>query len=270
MMDYKQIRVLVVDNNSDFRASCAEEFRKFGFTVIENGASDGIQAVEMIGQYRPDVVLLDVIMPNLDGLGILKSVQAMSSGPKPLFIIDSYISSENITAEAMRLGAAYYILKPFDFKSMIERVTEFLPFYLNKPQTSSIKSENPVPVDTGRVMTEHELNLEVTNIIHEVGIPAHIKGYQYLREGILMAIKDMDVINSITKILYPSIAKRFSTTSSRVERAIRHAIEVAWDRGDVDTLNEIFGYTIHTAKGKPTNSEFIAMIADRIRLKARI
>lgn len=269
-MDYKDVRVLVVDNNSDFRATCASEFSKYGFSVIEDGASDGIQAVEMISQYQPDVVLLDVIMPNLDGLGILKSVQAMPNGPKPLFIIDSYISSENITAEAMRLGAAYYILKPFDFKSMIERVTEFLPFYFNKASFITPNMEKTAPADSGRTMTDHELNLEVTNMIHEVGIPAHIKGYQYLREGILMAIKDMEVINSITKVLYPSIAKRFSTTSSRVERAIRHAIEVAWDRGDVDTLNEIFGYTIHTAKGKPTNSEFIAMIADQIRLKARI
>ena len=213
-----------------------------------------------------------MIMPHVDGLGVLERVNDSKMERKPLFIMLSAVGQDKITQKAISLGAQYYIVKPFEIKLLIKRIRE-LKFYQPAPikgnyMTREIKTQY---IDIAPEDKKNEENLEalVTNVIHEVGVPAHIKGYQYLREAIMMVIGDIDVINQITKQLYPEIAKKYKTTPSRVERAIRHAIEVAWGRGQQDTVENIFGYTVSAAKGKPTNSEFIAMIADKLRLEIK-
>ena len=239
---------------------------------IVGRAIDGTEAYQMILETNPDVVLLDMIMPHVDGLGVLERVNDSKMERKPLFIMLSAVGQDKITQKAISLGAQYYIVKPFEIKLLIKRIRE-LKFYQPAPikgnyMTREIKTQY---IDIAPEDKKNEENLEalVTNVIHEVGVPAHIKGYQYLREAIMMVIGDIDVINQITKQLYPEIAKKYKTTPSRVERAIRHAIEVAWGRGQQDTVENIFGYTVSAAKGKPTNSEFIAMIADKLRLEIK-
>lgn len=225
-------------------------------------AKDGEEAYDVIKTKEPDVVLLDIVMPKLDGLGVLDRVNHDKSIKKhPAFIMISAIGQEKITEDAFNLGADYYIMKPFDNDMVLNRIKHV------KENTSELTSSRKVHAyEKAEDVGERNLESDVTEIIHEIGVPAHIKGYQYLRDAIVMSVNDMDMLNSITKILYPTIAKKYQTTSSRVERAIRHAIEVAWSRGKMDTIDEMFGYTIHNGKGKPTNSEFIALITDRIRL----
>ena len=239
---------------------------------IVGRAKDGTEAYQMILETNPDVVLLDMIMPHVDGLGVLERVNDSKMERKPLFIMLSAVGQDKITQKAISLGAQYYIVKPFEIKLLIKRIRE-LKFYQPAPikgnyMTREIKTQY---IDIAPEDKKNEENLEalVTNVIHEVGVPAHIKGYQYFREAIMMVIGEIDVINQITKQLYPEIAKKYKTTPSRVERAIRHAIEVAWGRGQQDTVENIFGYTVSAAKGKPTNSEFIAMIADKLRLEIK-
>ena len=234
-------------------------------------AKDGNEAVEMIKNAIPDVVLLDVIMPHLDGLGVLENINVMNKEIKPLCIMLSAVGQDKITQKAIALGAEYYVVKPFDIELLIKRIRE-LKFYKPNSKNSFIGREvKSQYIDLSPNSDKNEENLEalVTNLIHEVGVPAHIKGYQYLREAIMMVVNDIDVINQITKSLYPQIARKYTTTPSRVERAIRHAIEVAWGRGQQDAVENIFGYTISASKGKPTNSEFIAMIADKLRLEMK-
>lgn len=244
-------RIIIADSSEDFSAALAEEL-KAGFEIVGK-VSDGIEAVKLTEREKPDVLLLDLVLSRLDGLGVLKTIGSMSD--KPATIVISSFANDMITAEVAALGASYFMLKPVDFKILVERLGQ-----LNvKTQGSSPRS----------IRTEVSIEAMVTSIIHEIGVPAHIKGYQYLREAIIIAVNDMDVINAITKVLYPQVAKAFSTTSSRVERAIRHAIEVAWDRGDLETLQKFFGYTVSNSKGKPTNSEFIALIADRLQLQLK-
>ena len=228
-------------------------------------ARNGEDIYKIIKENEPDVVLLDIVMPKLDGLGVLDKVnQDKSIKKQPTFIMVSAIGQDRVTEDAFNLGADYYIMKPFDENMIISRIKRAKKQPVEKPLEVS-------PVFTAKLdkkaeKTEEDLETDVTEIIHEVGVPAHIKGYQYLRDAIVMSVKDMDMLNSITKVLYPTIAKKYQTTPSRVERAIRHAIEVAWSRGRMDTLDDMFGYTINRGKGKPTNSEFIALITDRIRL----
>lgn len=222
-------------------------------------AKNGEEAVKLIREKEPDVMLLDVVMPKIDGLGVLETVKRDTTIRKlPSFIMVSAVGRQEITEDAFALGADYFIMKPFDRKTIIQRIKRA------KAPKSFITVQKQVV--SGGERDEVALEADVTNIIHEVGVPAHIKGYQYLREAIVMSVKDMDMLNSITKVLYPTIAKKYGTTTSRVERAIRHAIEVAWSRGKMDTIDELFGYTINHGKGKPTNSEFIALITDKIRL----
>lgn len=228
-------------------------------------ARNGEEIYKIIKEEEPDVVLLDIVMPKLDGLGVLDKINQDRTIKKvPTFIMVSAIGQDRVTEDAFNLGADYYIMKPFDENMIISRIKRARKTELNKkqeqPQVFSAAVEKKVE------KTEADLETDVTEIIHEVGVPAHIKGYQYLRDAIVMSVKDMDMLNSITKVLYPTIAKKYQTTPSRVERAIRHAIEVAWSRGRMDTLDDMFGYTINRGKGKPTNSEFIALITDRIRL----
>jgi len=228
-------------------------------------ARNGEDIYKIIKEEEPDVVLLDIVMPKLDGLGVLDKVNQDNSIKKvPTFIMVSAIGQDRVTEDAFNLGADYYIMKPFDENMIISRIKrakkEVTENKMEVPSVFSVKMEKKAE------KTEEDLETDVTEIIHEVGVPAHIKGYQYLRDAIVMSVKDMDMLNSITKVLYPTIAKKYQTTPSRVERAIRHAIEVAWSRGRMDTLDGMFGYTINRGKGKPTNSEFIALITDRIRL----
>jgi two-component system response regulator (stage 0 sporulation protein A) len=227
-------------------------------------ARDGEQIYHIIKEKNPDVVLMDVVMPKLDGLAVLKKVSEDASITKrPAFVMISAIGQEKITEEAFDYGADYFIMKPFDNEMVLSRIRHVRDAKTERDKKKINAYEKSEEQGGG--------NLEqiVTDMIHEVGVPAHIKGYQYLREAIIMSVNDMDMLNSITKVLYPTIAKRFDTTSSRVERAIRHAIEVAWSRGKMDTIDELFGYTVSHGKGKPTNSEFIALITDKIRLQMK-
>lgn len=226
-------------------------------------AENGEQLFDIIKEKEPDVVLLDIIMPKVDGLTVMERINQDSSLKHPAFIVITAVGQEKITEDAFDLGADYYILKPFDNDMVINRIKH----------TRATREKNFAEVrkvkayESKNEYMERNLETDVTSIIHEIGVPAHIKGYQYLRDAIIMSVGDMDMLNSITKILYPTIAKKHQTTPSRVERAIRHAIEVAWSRGKMDTIDELFGYTVSTGKGKPTNSEFIALIADKIRLE---
>ncbi len=229
-------------------------------------AKDGEEAYEIIRNKQPDVVLLDIVMPKLDGLGVMDKVNKDTTLKKrPAFIMISAIGQEKITEDAFDLGADYFIMKPFDNEMVLNRIRHIKD---KSRHSTEIKKVNAY--EKKEEYVERNLEADVTNIIHEIGVPAHIKGYQYLREAIIMSVNDIEMLNSITKILYPTIAKKYQTTPSRVERAIRHAIEVAWSRGKMDTIDELFGYTINNGKGKPTNSEFIALIADKIRLEYKV
>ena len=226
-------------------------------------ADNGRDLYEIIRQKQPDVVLLDIIMPKMDGLTMMEKVnQDTTLKKRPAFIVLSAVGQERITEDAFNLGASYYILKPFDNEMLLSRIKNVRGLPVRR-------REGGMAAEGRAAQQERNLELDVTNIIHEIGVPAHIKGYQYLRDAIILSVEDMEMLNSITKILYPTIAKKYQTTPSRVERAIRHAIEVAWSRGRMETLDALFGYTIDTGKGKPTNSEFIALIADKIRLSYR-
>ena len=265
----EKLRVLIADDNQEFANTLASYLRKENDMEVVGMAKDGLEAVNMIESKEPDIAILDVIMPHLDGIGVLEKVNELKGTKKPICIMLSAVGQDKITQRAVSLGAEYYMVKPFDIELLIKRIKELKNY---KP----LKNMNYVSreIKTQYITVENEKdeeNLEalVTNLIHEVGVPAHIKGYQYLREAIMMVVKDIDVINQITKSLYPQIAQKFSTTPSRVERAIRHAIEVAWGRGQQEAVESIFGYTISASKGKPTNSEFIAMIADKLRLELK-
>lgn len=248
----KQVTVVIGDNTTEFGQICGGLLKSYGFEV-KNTAKDGNEVLKLIKTVSPDVVVMDAYMKNLDAIGVMEQAEGME-GKKPAFIITTAYDNAFTQNEVMRLGAAYFVLKPFDLNVLAQRIADLTGF---------IRSGNDPEYQAEE---EGSLEGEITEILHQIGVPAHIKGYHYLREGILLAVNDSEALESITKILYPAIAKRFSTTSSRVERAIRHAIEVAWDRGDVDVLNSYFGYTIHSLRGKPTNSEFIAMIADDLLL----
>ncbi|MBR6645740.1 MAG: sporulation transcription factor Spo0A [Clostridia bacterium] len=254
-----KIKILVADANLEFKMQCRENFKKSIDCSIDE-ASNGEEALEKIKHGKYDFVLCDTWLPRIDGVHIVKEAKKrLGSDSCPDFIILSVINNQNIYIEADEAGASYCMTKPVDFSILIDRMRRL---YAMKNGGSESFSRP--------ALDDNVMETQITKIIHEIGVPAHIKGYQYLRCAILMSVKDSSIINSVTKILYPEVAKTYSTTPSRVERAIRHAIEVAWDRGDVDVLNSYFGYTIQNNRGKPTNSEFIAMIADNLRLKNNI
>lgn len=254
----RKISVLLADNSQYFAVPCANVMKSHGLDVIMT-EKDGKAVLEGIAQYRPDVVIMDFFLPRMDAIAVMRNLAAQESAKRPLVMIMSGFDNPALEREAMAAGADYYFLKPFDAEIMSERIQSLC----SEPAAGTARRDTAEPAG-------NSLELQVTEIIHQIGVPAHIKGYQYLRDAILMAIADEQIINAVTKRLYPAVAKRHATTSSRVERAIRHAIEVAWDRGDVDVLNSYFGYTIHNGRGKPTNSEFIAMISDRFRLQMKI
>lgn len=261
-----KIKVAVVDDNEKMCSLLEEILTNEEDIEVVGKAQNGLEGVKLIKEKEPDVVLLDIIMPQLDGLGVLEKIMNDNLIKKPpVFIMITAIGQEKITENALNLGAEYYIMKPFDNETIVRRVRQLKGrFELFKDRRRNSLLDNTPKLAT------RSLESEVTNIIHEIGVPAHIKGYQYLRDAIIMSINDMEILNSITKLLYPSIAKRYKTTPSRVERAIRHAIEVAWSRGKMDTIDQLFGYTINNGKGKPTNSEFVALIADKLRLELRV
>ena len=268
----KKISVLIADDNPDFSQTLASYLENQEDMEVIGMAKDGTEAIDMIANTIPDVVLLDVIMPHLDGIGVLERINVIKGGKRPVCIMLSAVGQDKITQKAISLGAEYYVVKPFDIELLIKRIRE-LKNYKPTQNGNNFISREPklkyVEIPNNGQSSEENLEAKVTNVIHEVGVPAHIKGYQYLREAIIMVVNDIDVINQITKSLYPKIANKFNTTPSRVERAIRHAIEVAWGRGQQEAVENIFGYTISASKGKPTNSEFIAMIADKLRLELK-
>ena len=246
--------VLIADSAEDFSTALTAALqRTSGFQVVGT-AADGEQAVRMITERKPDILILDLMLPKKDGLGVLKAISGMER--KPITLATSAFVTEYVSTAAANLGVRYLMLKPCDLTAVVERLEE-------------LRAGESLRMSTSRRGGKTSIESMVTSIIHEIGVPAHIKGYQYLREAIIIAVNDMDVINAITKVLYPQVAKAFQTTPSRVERAIRHAIEVAWDRGDLDTLQRFFGYTVSNTKGKPTNSEFIALIADKLQLQLK-
>ena len=261
-----QLNVAIADDNEKMVQLLGDIVKSDRELNVVGTAKDGVEACELIREKEPDVVLLDIVMTKLDGLGELTKINNDRSLKKhPAFIIISAIGQEKITEDAFNLGVDYYIMKPFDNDMVVKQIKLIRDRNIkkaNEPRKVNAYEKYQEP-------TERNLETDVTNIIHEIGVPAHIKGYQYLREAIMMSVNDIEMLNSITKILYPTIAKQFQTTPSRVERAIRHAIEVAWSRGKMDTIDDLFGYTINNGKGKPTNSEFIALIADKIRLEYR-
>ena len=267
----EKIKVLVSDDNQEFAKTLVNYLTKDEDLEVVGVARDGQEAFDMIATERPDVALIDIIMPHLDGLGVLERLNSSDLEKKPMCIILSAVGQDKITQKAIQLGAQYYIVKPFDINILVKRIKD-LKFYQPSNKTSIIGKEfKSQYIEIPPESKKEEKNLEalVTNVIHEVGVPAHIKGYQYLREAIIMVVSNIDIINQITKQLYPDIASKYHTTPSRVERAIRHAIEVAWGRGKQDIVENIFGYTVSASKGKPTNSEFIAMIADKLRLELK-
>ena len=260
----ENLNIAIADDNERMVRLLVDIVRSDEELQVIGTAKDGVEAYELIKTAEPDVVLLDIVMPKMDGLGVMEKVNKDSTIKKhPAFIMISAIGQEKITEDAFRLGADYYIMKPFDNDMVISRIKDVK----NRNVARQSEVRKVQPYEKREELKERNLEADVTAIIHEIGVPAHIKGYQYLREAIIMSVNDIDMLNSITKILYPTIAKKFQTTPSRVERAIRHAIEVAWSRGKMDTIDALFGYTIHAGKGKTTNSEFIALIADKIRLE---
>lgn len=259
-MSNEKFKILVADDNKDFCDCLCNYINMQPDMEVTEVAYDGIDALNKIVDKKPDVALLDGIMPKLDGIGVLEKLHEMNN-TESMCIMLTAITGEQITQKAFSLGAKYYIAKPFDMELLVSRIRQ-----LNTPVTKQNNMGGNICLSNH---SEVDLETRVTNILHEIGVPAHIRGYHYMREAILMAIADIDVLNYITKELYPSIAKKCNTTPSRVERAIRHAIEVAWSRGKVDAIDSIFGYTVSNHKGKPTNSEFIALIADRLRLELK-
>ena len=260
-----KISILVADDNREFcdilygYLKQQEDFEVVGF------AKDGLEALDLLLEKKPDVLILDIIMPHLDGLGVLERLNGMILEKEPRIIILSAVGQDKITQKAIELGADYYVVKPFDFEVFTKRLRQISGAPVERKSSReyiNIPKESIAKVDAAKSM-----EAKITNIIHEIGVPAHIKGYLYLREAISMVIDEIELLSAVTKELYPSIARKYKTTPSRVERAIRHAIEVAWSRGKVETINNIFGYNTQTDKGKPTNSEFIAMVADKLRLE---
>jgi len=246
--------ILIADNSEEFCASLSAALnRTEGFRVLGT-ATDGEQAISLVTQRKPDILVLDLMLSKQDGLSVLKAISSMER--RPVTLATSRFVTDYVASAAANLGVRYLMVKPCDMTALVERLEEIRG-------SSNAKQASP------KIPGNQSIESLVTGIIHEIGVPAHIKGYQYLREAIIIAVNDMDVINAITKVLYPQVAKTFQTTPSRVERAIRHAIEVAWDRGDLDTLQRFFGYTVSNTKGKPTNSEFIALIADKLQLQLK-
>ncbi len=251
-----QIKVFIAEENNELREKLSEAIEKEPSFDLIGKVGNGSDAIEQLKQLVPDVIVVSSYLPATDGLGVVKAISE-SENSKPIIFMTAPAQNETLASVAASLGVTYFMVKPFDGNTLTERIKMFA-------ESSALK-RRPEP----NSQMSDSIELMVTSIIHEIGVPAHIKGYHYLREAIILSVRDIEMINAITKELYPTVAKKFNTTASRVERAIRHAIETAWNRGDLDTLNRFFGYTVSNTKGKPTNSEFIAMIADKLNLELK-
>ena len=260
-MEDSKISVLIADDNKEFCSILNDYLLNQKDIVVTGIAKDGREALELIQQKQPDLVVLDIIMPHLDRLGVLEKLNGMDLDKMPRVIVLSAVGQDKITQQAITLGADYYVVKPFDMDIFTKRIREMFSTQDVETKRRSVSTQVVQREAAATSRGPIDLETEITSIIHEIGVPAHIKGYMYLREAITMVVNDMELLSAVTKELYPSIAKKYNTTASRVERAIRHAIEVAWGRGQVDAINKLFGYTVHNEKGKPTNSEFIAIIS---------
>ncbi len=277
-MENVELHVVIADNNVQDRESKRKMMENAGMKVLIS-TGDGIKALEVIKQNIVDIVVMDMILPGIDGIGILEEVNRMDLKKRPIFIIETALRMDNLIEQAINDGADYYIMKPVSGKMLITRMFQLAQNKHLCSDSMQMENSDTIRFERGRnesrrkkqMKTEYlysgDLEMDITNILLEIGIPAHIKGYQYIREGIIMSFYDKNMLHYITKCLYPSIAKKFGTTATSVERTMRHAIEVAWKRGDIDTLGEIFGNTVCAGKGKPTNSEFMALITDRLRLE---
>ncbi|WP_409270595.1 sporulation transcription factor Spo0A [Neobacillus sp. SCS-31] len=257
----KKIKVCVVDDNRELVGLLEEYISSQEDMEVAGIAHNGQECLEMLEEVNPDVLVLDIIMPHLDGLAVLERIRELKNGPMPNVIMLTAFGQEDVTKKAVELGASYFILKPFDMEMLGNHIRTV------NGKTSVTRKGHSTGFRSNSEQKPKNLDASITSIIHEIGVPAHIKGYLYLREAISMVYNDIELLGSITKVLYPDIAKKYNTTASRVERAIRHAIEVAWSRGNIDSISSLFGYTVSMSKAKPTNSEFIAMVADKLRLE---
>lgn len=260
-----RINILIADDNREFCGILKDYFSNEKDFEVVAICTNGMEVLEEVEKNDIDVLILDLIMPYMDGIGVLEKLNEMDLPSHPKIIILTAFGQENITQKAVQLGADYYILKPFNLQVLGDRVRQ-----VARDVKSSGESRSSVSNLAVQSSSPRNLEVEVTKVIHEIGVPAHVKGYQYLRDAIMLVVEEINYLGAVTKELYPAIAQKYDTTPSRVERAIRHAIELAWDRGDLDKINKFFGYTISGEKGKPTNSEFIAIIADRLRLENRV
>lgn len=258
------LKIVVTDDNPEFNELLTGYLQQESDFEVVGSAYNGREALKLLEEHNPDVLLLDIIMPHLDGIGVLEQIPDLDLHKQPCIIMLTAFGHESITQKAVELGAAFYILKPFHLDVLAERIRQIT----GEGFSAGPKSENKANFNPPKKLNNSSgaPEEEVTEMLHEIGIPAHIKGHLYLREAILSVVEEIELLGAITKVLYPRIAEKFNTTPSRVERAIRHAIEVAWERTNVDIIKKFFGYTINTHRGRPTNSEFIAMVADRIRL----
>lgn len=259
----EKIKVCLIDDNKELIQMMMDFFEDEQDIDIVGAGFNGKECLDLIETHEPDVLVLDIIMPHIDGLGVLTRLRSMELKNKPHIIMLTAFGQEEVMKKAVDLGASYFILKPFDLENLADQIRQAC-------DTESHSLSFNINKNNRQQKIKRDLESDITNLIHEIGVPAHIKGYMYLREAITMVYNDIELLGSITKVLYPDIAKHFNTTASRVERAIRHAIEVAWSRGNIDAISSLFGYTVNVSKAKPTNSEFIAMVADRLRLEHRV
>ncbi len=265
-----KIKLGIVDDNMDFCEVLVDFIKNVPELEVSFVAGDGLVALEEIKDKSPDVLILDLIMPHLDGFGVLEALNNFELKKYPRVIMVSAVGQDSIIQKAATLGTEYFFVKPINLSVLIKRIKQVMNTEEEKEGKESNKYNLRKAIVYKDAVKQNDLEIDITNLIHEVGIPAHIKGYQYLRDAITLVVDDMDMLSAVTKELYPSIAKMNNTTPSRVERAIRHAIEVAWNRGKIETLDTLFGYTVKNDKGKPTNSEFIAIIADKLRLERKV
>ncbi len=263
----QKIKVCIADDNRELVNLLEEYISSQEEMEVAGVAHNGQECLTLVEGEQPDVLILDIIMPHLDGLAVLERLNQQSLAKRPNIIMLTAFGQEDVTKKAVDLGASYYILKPFDMETLINKVKEVSGKVKPILQQKSSQAAMQMARNESK---QFNLDASITNIIHEIGVPAHIKGYMYLREAITMVYNDIELLGSITKVLYPDIAKKFNTTSSLVERAIRHAIEVAWSRGNIESISSLFGYTVSHTKAKPTNSEFIAMVADKLRIEHRV
>lgn len=260
-----KIKVLIADDNREFCGILRDYFSNDPEFEVVDICANGMEVLNVIETKEVEVLILDLIMPYMDGIGVLEKINELNLPVKPRIIILTAFGQENITQKAVQLGADYYILKPFNLQVLGDRVRQ-----VARDVQPKVEHRGPVAQVAIRTAIPKDMEIEVTKVIHEIGVPAHVKGYQYLRDAIMLVVAEINYLGAVTKELYPTIAQKYDTTPSRVERAIRHAIELAWDRGDLDKINKVFGYTISGERGKPTNSEFIAIIADRLRLENKV